>query len=154
MAKTNIGPRINVSACDFYNATFGSPNRGAQCILEWFPLVYAESLKELRGIFTSNELSTLVVAADAVGLNDSPVHGQLLRALVSKEAGLDNYIAGVVPEVLAAKIQQLSPWQAVCLALWTRLVCSAESDGAYIKLYQELGIEDDEPEAVAAEGAA
>lgn len=109
--KRSIGPRISKRASDFFSRHFQAENQGYQFILETFPVLYEQTLKEMSGFFTEEEFISLVQFSG----------GELVvkRVIMAGKVIVSRYEANNngghdVPMVLA-KLESLSVGQRFCL---------------------------------------
>lgn len=123
-------PRISDRAADWYAATFGNLNAGAEYIMEATPKLYAMTIDSgIRGKFSRNELMLMLdamnghvynpqYAGSELGMNVA--NGMALDALDRKWGITDHW-------GLNRKIADLSPWERACLETWVRAFWQQES---------------------------
>ena len=107
--KQKISPRVDKRALHALTTLFGGPYPGISFAVEAFPGLYAETLKELRGVFTRDELLYLISLSE-LHWPDAPLAGYL--SLSDVERALTR-----PPEILA-KLGGLTVFQRATLEVW------------------------------------
>lgn len=118
MSKSNIGPRISDKARDFLSENFQSVNSGATYLLESAQNLHRAALREIKGVFTRNELMLCLDVMNGTmltpGINDellaNAVDGIALDGLDAKwEIERENFIK---------RLHSLTSFQVAALTIW------------------------------------
>ena len=119
MPKKNIGPRISEEAAEYLGAYFQSLNFGAQFVLESWPVLHRFALKEMRGLFSKNELKLLLDAHNHY-TPTSQTTGLLFPIQILNSCDMDRLDAkwSVDKEELMEKIACLKTFYRHSLEVW------------------------------------
>jgi len=119
MSKTATAPRISQQSAEFIPNHFRSLNSGCEHILNAWPGLFRLTLAEIKGVFTSGELSIMldVMNATAIGPDN---YGRHLVMNCQDGVTLDRLDEkwGVERDVFFEKLATLTTFQAACLEIW------------------------------------
>ena len=117
-----IGPRINFASYDFFTKTFGNLNSGTKYILDVFPALYNLTLREMKGIFTEEELRMML---EVVNSNEFSIPGMgfpgkfLLKTVVHHlEEGNQYFNWKVDIKTITDEFDRLTNFQAFAFIIW------------------------------------
>lgn len=122
-----IGARITDQTAEFLRSTFGSVNAGGEYIAGAFPALYQRTLRDLRGIFSVDDLSLMIDCHNGSVLIPG-MAGQHLEIAVRDSMELDDIDAkwGVDRKKMMDRIRQLNLFDRSCLEIWS---CAYWSSG-------------------------
>lgn len=117
-----IGPRINFASYEFFTKTFGNVNNGTKYLLDVFPALYNLTLREMKGIFTEEELRMML---EVVNSNEFSIPGMgfpgkfLLKTVVHHlEEGNQYFNWKVDIKTITDKFDRLTNFQAFAFIIW------------------------------------
>ena len=121
MEKKKISPRIEGQSQEFLSKNFNTLNAGAEYVLDGFPMLYNRTLHEMKGRFTSGELSFLVEAFKETKLSPQ-LAGQQLKiycddAMMFRKLHEKWKIRG---DAFLKKIEDTTSFQTACLEIWAK----------------------------------
>jgi hypothetical protein len=121
MAKKQktLGPRVSEGAADWYKASFGNHNAGAEYVLAAFPALYARTIIDMKKIFTASELSLFIDIHNSATLTPA-MAGQHIIASCEDSIDLDNYDEKweIDPDSIRQKLYSTSIFERACLEIW------------------------------------
>ncbi|NTW34544.1 MAG: hypothetical protein HGB17_00115 [Syntrophobacteraceae bacterium] len=122
-----IGARITDQTAEFLRSTFGSVNAGGEYIAGAFPALYQRTIRDMRGLFASGELSLMIDCHNGTILNPS-MAGQHLEISVRDSMELDGTDKkwGVDRKGLLDQIRRVRLFDRACLEIWA---CAYWSSG-------------------------
>jgi len=119
-------PKININTAKWYERHFNTLNAGATWTLESLPIIYRQSLAEMRGKFTRGELCMMIDVLNGVAaLMTYGSHGLAGQHLPFSVHDSFNLYPGQFEEkwdiqsgAMNAKIAGLTRFQIICLEIW------------------------------------
>jgi hypothetical protein len=137
MKKTKTratAPKISEAAAVWYDAAtaFDSLNAGATFVLDVFPALYSQALREMRGKFIQGELSMLLDVQNGTIIT---IPGAAGRALLLNVADSFDLYPGVYEEkwgvdgpALNEKLKTCTSFQLLVLEIWCGMFWGGEYD--------------------------
>ena len=114
-----LGPKVTPQVFEFFDSTWEKPNTGATYILDAMPGLHRQTIKELYGMFSQNELFLMVDAMNGCMLT-AQIAGNHLISNVADAIELDfldkKWKIGKMD--ILRKLQDLTVFQTACLELW------------------------------------
>ena len=136
-----LGPRVSGITEQFLSTSFSYRHGGAEYVLEAFPVLYRRALAEIRGRFSTGELSLIVDVSNASLLTPG-MAGQHLIPQVEDGISLDGLDRkwGVDGAPFLARLRELTSFQAAALEVWGRAFWEGQPEkrGALEKYVQAL----------------
>jgi hypothetical protein len=116
-----IGPRISESAAAWLGQNFSSRNAGAEYILEAWQELYRRAMHNLKGHFTTGELSLMIDTFNSTALTPR-LAGQHLALSAHDSMVLDGTDVkwGVDRESFEIKIAGLDIFACACMEIWVK----------------------------------
>lgn len=140
MAKQGISLRISDKARECLADNFSGPNIGAGYVIDSFPALYRATLRELKGMFTRDELMLLVDCMNATMLTPGLCDEVLTNAVDAMALDALDEKWEVNRAELTAKLTTLTAFQVAVLNIWTNAAwCGGGDDreerdiDAYVK---------------------
>ena len=121
MEKKKTSPRIEDQSREFLSTNFSTLNAGAEYVLDGFPMLYNRALHEMRGRFSSAELSFLVEAFKETKLSPQ-LAGQQFKIFCDDAITfrkLDEKWK-IKSDVFLKKIEDITSFQMACLEIWAK----------------------------------
>jgi len=117
--KQGVGPKIDKRAKEFICRVFSSANAGSTYILESFKRTYEETLKEMQGLFTKNQLLLIVDVFNGHMLNPV-IAGDELRMTCTESIKYDHMDEkwSIDVDSFISKIEKLTVYQRTSLEIW------------------------------------
>lgn len=117
----NIEARTDEKTAEWCEMNFGSRNDGAEFVLDVFPGLYRETLRELRGRFTEGELSLILDVMNGTMITPQ-LAGHSLAANAEDGMRLDRLDVKweTEPTAFMAKLGGLGMFERVCMEIWAR----------------------------------
>lgn len=122
-----LSPRITEDAVQWYESMFSSsPHAGAKFVLEATPHLYAQTLAEMRGIFSKGELNMIIDAIKGrsrLEYREARVVGQRIVLFIVDTFRL---YPGIYedkwsirdPKGFIMRLSTCTRWQLACLEMW------------------------------------
>jgi hypothetical protein len=117
-----VGPRIKEASAGFFAETFGNLNGGTKYILDVFPALYNLTLREMKGIFTEEELRILL---EVVNSNENSFPGMgfpgkfMMKTIFwNLEMGNEYFTWKVDIKAIKDKFDRLTHFQALAFIIW------------------------------------
>ena len=120
MAKNNIGPRISDKCKGWLEENFQSLTGGAQMVLEGTMVNYRAALREMKGIFSTDELKAMVDVMNATILTPSMM-GQHLPLSIQDAIALDGLAEkwSLDPQDFIPRLLNRTTFQITTLEWWS-----------------------------------
>jgi len=121
MEKKALGPKVGQVAFDFLKTTWGKPNRGATYILEAFPGMFMDTIREMKGIFSDEELCLILDSMHKCELS-AHISGSHLTPYLLDAIFRDRLEEKwkVDAEMFMDKIYKLKDFQEAILEIWAK----------------------------------
>lgn len=115
----SIGPKITEQAYNWLGSVFRTPNQGATYLLDAFPTLYKKTLFEIKDLFSSGELKSILDAFNSTILTPG-LAGQHIQAQLEDAINLDNIHSKwqFEPQEFIKKISGLTAFQKAALEIW------------------------------------
>ena len=115
----SVAPKILDNAAEFYPTIFPSLNAGCTFILDAFPPLYRRTMREIKGLFTANELNLIL----------DVLNGQMMTPTIAGVVLYQQCIDGMDLDSLDDKwnidagsfiksLEKLTIHQSACIELW------------------------------------
>lgn len=115
------GHRISETMEAFYSTNFATHGQGAEYVLSVFPMVYHDTLRQLKGKFHLSELLTIIDVLNHISLSPNVAGLQLYDNLgyVYDTENIEGKY-GIRWQEFGNKIDELTWTEVMCLEVWVQ----------------------------------
>ena len=119
MAPKNADSKNRSETNEYYQQTFQTVDSGKAYVLEMFPVMFRNSLSEIKEDFTEEELSLIVDVMSGLNLVPEMAGKYLLGNVMDRMAMYDLDLKWNVEKVhFLQKLKHLTIFQTACLEVW------------------------------------
>jgi len=117
--RTSTAPRIGDKSAEWYPSVFSSLNAGLEYAADAWPVLYRQTMFNLKGRFTRGELMLIIDVFNSTALT-SILAGQQIDIQVADGIALDELDKKweIDGNALNRKIAELGMFEAACLEIW------------------------------------